>query len=74
MTESYTTIMVPIHSFQIYQSAARLVGCKMGKKAPSAVDLIWFELSHRDPRMIADDFLENVQVKQRDQHGTNAHR
>lgn len=72
MTESYTTIMVPIHSFQIYQSAARLVRFKMGEKAPSAVDLIWFELSHRDPRMIADDFLENVRVKQHDQHGTNA--
>lgn len=63
MIDLLQTIQVPQKSLKVYQAAAQILILKLGKKAaPNAVELIWFELSQRDPKMIADDALENLHL------------
>lgn len=54
----YHSILVPGASYELYETAARIVRKKLGTSGPSADDLILHELLDRDARMIADDYLE----------------
>jgi len=53
-------IQVPIHpeSYRLYEAAVRLITKKIGEAAPSPIALIQHELSMREPRLIADEYLE----------------
>lgn len=53
-------INVPVHpqSYRAYASAARLVARRAGGPPPTAVILIQHELSHRDARSIAFEYLD----------------
>lgn len=50
---------IPIHPavYDTYRRAAAILAKVMGAEAPDAVVLIQHELTMRDPRLIADDFL-----------------
>lgn len=52
---------IPITSavYQSYRLAAALLAKIMGADAPDAVGLIRHELSRRNPRLIAEDFLDS---------------
>lgn len=43
-----------------YHRAAVLLAKIMGAEAPDAADLIRHELTQRDPRLIADDYLLSI--------------
>jgi hypothetical protein len=73
MTDCFQTIQVPQNSFRVYQTASQILVEKLGKKAPRAIELIWFELSQRDPQMIADDALENLRLFEQVGRGNKHH-
>lgn len=53
------TLQLPSTSLAAYDQALQLLRQKLGPDAPDFVTLIQHELAHRDPRMIADDYLES---------------
>ena len=52
------TLQLPSTSLAAYEQALKLLRQKLGPCAPDFATLIQHELAHRDPRMIADDYLE----------------
>lgn len=65
-----TTQSVPLkkQSVKLYAIAVRQLRRKVGPKAPTAVELINFELAGRDPRDIASCFLDYLRDLERRRH------
>gem|GEM_PF-5097543 len=59
-----TILIAPAH-YRVYHSASRRLFRRMGAAAPSAEKLIQHELSQRNPRLIADDYLEGTGWRRR---------
>lgn len=51
-------LIAPAH-YRIYHTASRRLTQRLGAEAPTAEQLIAHELSHRTPRMIADEYLDH---------------
>lgn len=62
-----TTQLVPLskQSIDSYAKAARRLRRETGSKAPTAVELINFELAGRNPRDIASAFLDHLRDLER---------
>lgn len=54
------SLPIPPAVYETYRRAAALLAKIMGSDAPDAAALIQHELKHRDPRLIADDFLLSI--------------
>jgi hypothetical protein len=63
------TQLIPLirQSIKIYASASRRLRRKVSHKAPTAIELINFELAGRDPRDIAACFLDHLRDLERRQ-------
>ena len=58
MSDPFCSVRIPKVSFRVYQSAVRFLRRKIGAEAPTPTELLHYELSNRDARMIADEYLE----------------
>lgn len=60
---------IPIHPavYDTYRRAAAMLAKVMGGEAPNAVVLIQHELTMRDPKLIADDFLLSIRWRKHQQ-------
>lgn len=52
-------IKVPKTTYAVYQNAAAILKKKLPAIAPSVPDLVRHELSERDPKMIASEFVDS---------------
>lgn len=67
LNEMKSRITIPIDGadYAVFADAVRILRRKLGAKTPTVEVLIQFELSHRDPQMIADDYLETHTLRPR---------
>ena len=54
---SFIRVLLPSSIHSVYVAATRLVRRDRGSAAPTPTLLIRHELSHRDPKLIADEYL-----------------
>ena len=58
-------IPIPLAHYHVYVVAARRLGQKLGRRAPSPIALIRHELGHRRSKLIADEYLESIGGRKR---------